>query len=65
MNKSIQSIDCHVKVTFTSPHHHSKFGEQKLEELKEKLESVFQEYFEDLSHSEHYTNHQWNVLTGM
>jgi hypothetical protein len=60
MSKSIHSLDCHVKVSFRSPLHRTAYGEQKLEQLREKLEAVFLEYFDDLNHSEHYTNHQWN-----
>ena len=59
MNKQIEYINIHAEINFKPETFHSLKMQIKMDELKEKLEAVVEEYF-DIIESEDYTNHEYN-----
>ncbi|MGN6604538.1 MAG: hypothetical protein ACTHK8_18915 [Ginsengibacter sp.] len=59
-NRNVQQFDIHAAIHFSHDYYHSEKARVKLDEIKQKLEKVVAEYFDDFS-SDNFSNHDWNL----
>lgn len=60
MKRQIQTISIHAEVNFARETFNSPKAHIKLNEIKEKIEKLVEEYF-DIIESDTHTNHEWNT----
>lgn len=61
LGRNIEIFNAHVFIRFSKDYYRTKKAEQKLEEIRQRIEAVVNEYFPDVAVDAFMNNHEYNL----